>query len=217
MKNKQTYYLRGSFALLLFVILGYTVKFAPQGLTAFDSQLQAAFRGDLPAGITAFFTTITKAANTSIILIWVGALALYLFFIKKWKAESALLLGSLVTSGLLVSLLKPIYARPRPSITHLVHETGYSFPSGHSLGITMACGALFIIVTQGVKNQSSRLVLQILLGLFILIILLSRVYVGVHYPSDVTAGFLLGFAVLNYVFPIYDAWRFRLRFAGKSK
>lgn len=217
MKNKQTYYLRGSFALLLFVILGYTVKFVPAGLTAFDSKLQAAFRGDLPAPLTLFFTNFTKLANTEFIVIWVGALAAYFYFRKQWKAETALLLGSLVSSGLLVAILKPIYARPRPSITHLVHETGFSFPSGHSLGITMAVGALFIIASQRLKKSAGRLALQVILGLIILTILLSRVYVGVHYPSDVTAGFLLGFAALHYAYPSYDQWRFKLRFANKSK
>ena len=216
MKNKNHYLLGGTFALLLFVILGYTVKFAPQGLTAFDSHLQAQLRGDLPTFWTSFFSTITQLANSGVIVIWVGALVGF-FYYKKWKAEAGLLLTALISSGLLVLLLKPIYARPRPSIPYLVHETGFSFPSGHSLGITLVVGVLIIIASQRISKSGLRLACQLALGLLILTILVSRVYLGVHYPSDVTAGFLLGLACLQIVFPFYDQLRFKWRFSGKAK
>ncbi len=56
MKNKQQHWAKASFALLIFVILGYVIRFYPQQLTGFDSTIQSAIRGDLPATLTAFFT-----------------------------------------------------------------------------------------------------------------------------------------------------------------
>ena len=59
MKHKYTHYIYASFAFLLFVTLGYMVKFYPEALTEFDSSIQTRVRGDLPAGLTRFFKTIT--------------------------------------------------------------------------------------------------------------------------------------------------------------
>ena len=133
MKNKQQHWAKASFALLIFVILGYVIRFYPQQLTGFDSTIQSAIRGDLPAPLTAFFTKVTHVMDTKIILIWVGLL-LAVFACKKWYSEALFLGSNLVLTGLLVLLLKNIYQRPRPSILHLVEEKGFSFPSGHSVG-----------------------------------------------------------------------------------
>ena len=74
MKNKQQHWAKASFALLIFVILGYVIRFYPQQLTGFDSTIQSAIRGDLPAALTAFFTKVTRVMDTKIIVIWVGLL-----------------------------------------------------------------------------------------------------------------------------------------------
>ena len=71
MKNKQTYLTRGVFALLLFVILGYAVKFYPDQLAGIDSPIQTWLRGDLPPLMTNVFTIITSAINPPIIIAWV--------------------------------------------------------------------------------------------------------------------------------------------------
>ena len=139
MKNKQSHFLKGSFALLLFMILGYVVKFYPENLVGIDQPIQSAIRGDLPAYLTAFFTRVTVLMNTPVVASWVGVIVLF-FVWKKWYTEALLLTGSLVTTGLLVVILKHIYLRPRPALQHLVQEGGYSFPSGHSLAATLVFG-----------------------------------------------------------------------------
>ncbi|MBP2623400.1 phosphatase PAP2 family protein [Streptococcus oricebi] len=216
MKNKEMYLTRGSFALLLFVILGYVVKFYPEQLTSLDSQIQTAIRGDLPAVLTTLMKFITSFINPQILPIWVLLLA-GIFWFKKWRSESLFLLGNLALAGLLVLFIKNIYQRPRPAIIHLVVEKGYSFPSSHALAATLLIGSLIIISRQRLgKNRLSYLV-QALLASFILLLLLSRVYLGVHYPTDVLAGLILGFALLNIEYPFYDRWRFQWRFKGRQK
>ena len=66
MKNKQQHWAKASFALLIFVILGYVIRFYPQQLTGFDSTIQSAIRGDLPATLTAFFTKVTHVMDTKV-------------------------------------------------------------------------------------------------------------------------------------------------------
>lgn len=164
MKNKQSHFLKGSFALLLFMILGYVVKFYPENVVGIDQPIQSAIRGDLPAYLTAFFTRVTVLMNTPVVVSWVGVIVLF-FVWKKWYTEALLLTGSLVTTGLLVVILKHIYLRPRPALQHLVQEGGYSFPSGHSLAATLVFGGLIIIVGQRMTSQVGKVLAQIALFL----------------------------------------------------
>ena len=216
MKDKQTYLTKGSFALLLFVILGYIVKFYPNMLIGFDQPIQTAIRGDLPDFLTILFRTITHLIDIPVIITWVLIVA-FIFYRKQWKLESYLMLGNLTLAGILIVTFKNIYQRPRPEIVHLVEEKGFSFPSGHSLAVTIMVGTLIVIFSQRIKDQLWKRIVQILLGLYLVSVLISRVYLGVHYPSDVLASLCVGLGVLFIEFPFYDKLRFQWRFKGMQK
>lgn len=216
MKHRQVYWTRASFGLLLFVFIGYVVKFYPQQLVAFDTALQVAIRGDLPDILTALYRGITMIGNPEVQAVTVPLLGV-VFVLKKWKSEAIWLAVNGILAGVLILALKPIYARPRPSIQHLVEAGGVSFPSGHSLGAMLIIGTLIIIVYQRLREGMTRQLVLLSLGLLITLIGLSRIYLGVHYPSDVLSGFLLGYSVLNIGFPIYDQKRFEWRFQSKQK
>lgn len=216
MKDKQIFMMKGSFALLLFVILGYIVKFYPNMLIGFDQPIQTAIRGDLPASLTVLFRTITHLIDIPVIITWVLIVA-FIFYRKQWKLESYLMLGNLTLAGILIVTFKNIYQRPRPEIVHLVEEKGFSFPSGHSLAVTLMVGSLIVILSQRIKNTTWRKVVQIGLGIYLVSVLVSRIYLGVHYPSDVIASLCAGLGVLFMEFPFYDKLRFQWRFKGKQK
>ena len=216
MKDKQTFMMKGSFALLLFVILGYVVKFYPEQLKTLDSSVQTAIRGDLPETLTLLFRAITHLIDIPVIISWVLIVA-FIFYRKQWKMESYLMLGNLTLAGILIVTFKNIYQRPRPEILHLVEEKGFSFPSGHSLAVTIMVGTLIVILSQRIKNTVWRKIVQILLSLYIFSVLVSRIYLGVHYPSDVIASLCVGLGVLFMEFPFYDKLRFQWRFKGKQK
>ena len=216
MKDKQTYLMKGSFALLLFMIIGYIVKFYPEMLVGFDQPIQTAIRGDLPETLTLLFRAITHLIDIPVIISWVLIVA-FIFYRKQWKMESYLMLGNLTLAGILIVTFKNIYQRPRPEILHLVEEKGFSFPSGHSLAVTIMVGTLIVILSHRIKNSAWRKVVQILLSLYLVSVLVSRVYLGVHYPSDVIASLCVGLGVLFMEFPFYDKLRFQWRFKGKQK
>ena len=216
MKDKQTYLTKGSFALLLFMIIGYIVKFYPEMLVSFDQPIQTAIRGDLPETLTLLFRAITHLIDIPVIITWVLIVA-FIFYRKQWKLESYLMLGNLALAGILIVTFKNIYQRPRPEILHLVEEKGFSFPSGHSLAVTIMVGTLIVILSQRIKNTVWRKIVQILLSLYIVSVLVSRIYLGVHYPSDVIASLCMGLGVLFMEFPYYDKLRFQWRFTGKQK
>ena len=216
MKDKQIFMMKGSFALLLFMIIGYIVKFYPEMLVSFDQPIQTAIRGDLPETLTLLFRAITHLIDIPVIISWVLIVA-FVFYRKQWKMESYLMLGNLTLAGILIVTFKNIYQRPRPEILHLVEEKGFSFPSGHSLAVTIMVGTLIVILSQRIKNTVWRKIVQILLSLYIFSVLVSRIYLGVHYPSDVIASLCVGLGVLFMEFPFYDKLRFQWRFKGKQK
>lgn len=216
MKDRQTFMMKGSFALLLFMIIGYIVKFYPEMLVSFDQPIQTVIRGDLPETLTLLFRAITHLIDIPVIISWVLIVA-FIFYRKQWKMESYLMLGNLTLAGILIVTFKNIYQRPRPEILHLVEEKGFSFPSGHSLAVTIMVGTLIVILSQRIKNTVWRKIVQILLSLYIFSVLVSRIYLGVHYPSDVIASLCVGLGVLFMEFPFYDKLRFQWRFKGKQK
>ena len=216
MKHKHTHYICASVAFLLFVAIGYMVKFYPEALTEFDSSIQTRVRGDLPGGLTHFFKTITILGNTSVQAI-IAIVAVIWLYLRQYKSEAIFVGTSGVLASIMIVSLKYIYQRPRPLITHLVHASGYSFPSGHSLGTFMILGAIAIVLTQRLEKKESQAAVFAISGLLIALVGLSRIYVGVHFPTDVLAGFTLAFGLLNVIYPTYDRIRFEWRFQSKQK
>lgn len=93
--------------------------------------------------------------------------------------------------------LKNILQRPRPIEHRIIDESGYSFPSGHSMVSMAFYGFLIYLIFQNVKNKYLKWCLIIILALLIVSIGISRIYLGVHYTSDVIAGFLVALAYLS--------------------
>ena len=118
-----------------------------------------------------------------------------LLFIKNKKVSIAIVVNILLCCGLNF-IIKNIVARPRPSVTHLVDENGYSFPSGHSMASMAFYGLLIYLIYNYVDNKVLKWVYIILFSCLIGAIGLSRVYLGVHYFTDVLAGFMLSFSLL---------------------
>ncbi len=163
------------------------------------------------------FRGITCLIDLLVVISW-ATLYWLLFFIWKGGSQSLLVAGNLSLAGILIVSLKHLYQRPRPEILHLVEEKGFSFPSGHSLAVTVLIGSLIIIVGQRVKDRTVNLILQILLGIYLVSVIISRVYLGVHYPSDVLASLCLGleFYSLNFHFMTNFAFNGALQ-ANKSR
>lgn len=137
--------------------------------------------------ITHFADTISLAILTTIFTLWL-----------LWRLQitrAIIFSAGMIFSELLTQFLKLIIARPRPSFTALVQD-GFSFPSGHALGATIFFGFLLFIILQNNKKHWIKLVFSALLPLLILAIGFSRVYLGVHWVTDVIAGWVIGAVIL---------------------
>lgn len=134
-----------------------------------------------------YFTTVTKLANTSIIVF-----IIILFVIIARNYHALFLVVSSIDCFLLTTIFKHFIGRSRPTELKLIEQGGYSFPSGHTMFAVCIYGYLFYLAITKIKNKILRYIVSILLLLVILSIGVSRIYVGVHFASDVLAGYLLG-------------------------
>ena len=133
----------------------------------------------------------TKFANTSIIV-----LVVILFVIIVRNRHALFLVVSSIDCFLLTIIFKHLIGRSRPTELKLIEQGGYSFPSGHTMFAVCVYGYLFYLAITKIKNKILRYTVSILLLLVILSIGVSRIYVGVHFASDVLAGYLLGVCYL---------------------
>ena len=128
---------------------------------------------------------------------------LAIILIKGLKNKLFLLTGIVGTAGLNV-VLKHIVQRERPNINRLIPEKGYSFPSGHSMMSMAFYGMLIFLIFKYVKNTALKWTLIVILTILLSTIGITRIYLGVHYPSDVIGGFLVSLTYLFILTEIYN-------------
>lgn len=128
--------------------------------------------------------------------IFVISLTTILFFVIKDKKIGISIIANLGIVTILNQIIKFIMQRPRPTEFRIIEETGYSFPSGHSMVSLAFYGYLVYLIYKYINNKHLKRTLIIILSVLICIIGVSRIYLGVHYTSDVLGGFLISLAYL---------------------
>ena len=162
--------------------------------TAFDDSIQSLIFSLRRDFLTGFFKMVTYSANWQTIVIFC---AVFLAMKRtRRKIGVPLSIASLI-STVIYKCAKMVYARPRPEMGfHLIEQSGLSFPSGHSMTGLVFYGLLIYFIAEYVKENRARKALMSLLAVLIVLIGFSRVYLGVHYPTDVIAGWFLGTSIL---------------------
>ena len=146
--------------------------------------------------ISDFTTPIAKFITNFGGAIFLIILTITLFvLIKNKKIGLSIILNLIVITGL-NQILKYILQRPRPTEYRLIEETGFSFPSGHSMVSMAFYGYLIYLIYKYVKNKYLKWISIVLLSILICSIGISRIYLGVHYTSDVLGGFLISLSYL---------------------
>lgn len=117
--------------------------------------------------------------------------------------------GVYLNLGLLVSweamhLLKNFFARPRPEGEHLTIATGMSFPSGHAMLALVFYGFIGYLMAKNLNSTSKKILTWLIVSLLILMIGISRVYLNVHFPTDIAAGYLIGGLFLLAFIKLYE-------------
>ncbi len=137
--------------------------------------------------------------------IWCVLLSCLMVLLVKNKKISKAFLLNLICVFLLNYILKIIFSRDRPVDINLIVETGFSFPSGHAMISLGIYG--FLIYLLAISNKTKTFKIFGIIGLILLVFLigLSRIYLGVHYTTDVIAGFIISasylFLFVRFIYP----------------
>ena len=193
MSEKNTMIRRsaGAAALVAFAVILICVL---TGHTAgFDDPVREFFYNLRSQGLTGIAVAITMTADKRTVI----GLCILLLIIPAIRMRFGIPLsaGALGVT-IMNSAIKHLVQRPRPEAVHLVAEHGYSFPSGHSITSMFFYGLAIWLVLQHVKNPAARRALTILLAIPMVLTGPTRIYLGVHYPTDVLGAWCLGFAAI---------------------
>jgi PAP2 family protein len=195
---------KNNFKILITVVI-LTFLFLSQGYTnilkPFDLKIISYIQSLENEYLTVFYKMITIIADTYQSAIITILLVTFLYF-KKYYREALFLAITMTTCGLAMPLLKNIFSRERPNFYRLIEISGYSFPSGHTTSATTMYLTLAIILLSIMKKLNKYFVFSIAV-LGIVIIGSSRIYLGVHYPTDVMAGICLGISIVSTVYCLY--------------
>jgi undecaprenyl-diphosphatase len=163
------------------------------GLTdAIDAALISAFGVPAPPEMLDPLLAVTNLGSSWAVII-VGALVLLAGWVGHRPRDGVLGAAVIAVGALVIELIKALIGRQRPEVLEpILVEVGYSFPSGHTANSTIAYGVLAVLIGRLALPAPVRIMAWLLLGGIVVAVGLSRVWLGVHYPSDVVGGWLLG-------------------------
>lgn len=177
-------------SIVIFAVLTVLVIYMP-GLDSIDKSILKSIRHALspyPSYIPAFITEFGRANY----MLWPQIAACSVLISHGKYLKAFLLVFFTQTAFILTGLIKNFVCRERPRLF-----PDYSFPSGHTSTTTCFLGILIYLTLYYIKNEFWRYFLTIVFSIWIFLVALSRLWLGVHYLTDVIAGFFLGFLLVN--------------------
>lgn len=160
-----------------------------------DERIFFVLRAGQPLWLTILMRDITALGSVAVLAITVTAVAGFLALRRRFFSM-ALLLVAAACGGALVTALKLFFSRSRPPLLlhPLIAETSPGFPSGHAMMSAVVYLSLAVLLTRVVPGAGARMYILAAAGVLTMLIGLSRIFLGVHYPSDVLAGWAVGLA-----------------------
>ena len=200
------------FGVNLFVEL--TDELPNTGLKDYDDAITNFIISWRSPGLNNFFQSVTDLGDVYAYIVVTTIAVLFFFFKLKNKKFIFQLLGVLILSGLSNIALKQVINRARPTIEHMVVVKTLSYPSGHAMSAMAFYGFLIYLSFRIKMSRWLRGLLIFLFTFMILAIGVSRIYLGVHFPSDVAGGYIAGLIWVAFcivLFNIIDLLRERKR------
>lgn len=183
-----------------------------ENIEAFDDRVTNYVTSFRTPALNNFFQFVTDLGDVYAYIVATTIAAIFFFFKLKNKKFILQLLGVLILSALANMALKEAFDRARPTIEHMVVVKTLSYPSGHAMSAMAFYGFLIYLVFRIKMSKFLRLFLTLLFSALIFFIGLSRIYLGVHFPSDVVGGFIAGLIWIAFcvvLFNIIDLLRQR--------
>ena len=172
----------------LFCFAWLSEEVLERGSASFDSTVRGVVHEYASPPVTAIFRFVTNLGDWPVVL--AGTLALIFFFVSRRDHDHlGILLVTMSGAGILDGVLKLAFHRLRPDPFFGARPTSYSFPSGHSLISACFYGLIAGMINFHLEKRWQRALVWTIAGILIAMIGLSRIYLGVHWPTDVVAGY----------------------------
>ena len=186
--------------ILAIIYIGFSIVVANGLLDKFDFVFYEKITSHMSKNLILIVKGITSIGGP---LMVIGICAFLVFYPKtRWNFGVMVAFGSLITftTGF---IFKSIFARERPDILQLVHEGSYSYPSGHAAVSVVMYLLLAFYIYKTIKSKKMRNFLIIICTIVPIIIGLSRVYLGIHYMTDIIGGWILGILMTLVSYKLY--------------
>ncbi|QED48297.1 phosphatase PAP2 family protein [Cytobacillus dafuensis] len=220
---KLTGHLFSAFLISLLSLIGFSyiaMLINGQKIVRFDQSVISfiqGFESPMLTQIMKFFTYIGSFPSVLVIFLIVS---FFLYFVLKHRAELILFGTVVIGTPIINQILKQFFHRARPDLHRLIEIGGYSFPSGHAMNAFAVYGILAFLLWRHLNTRLGRITLIMISSISILMIGTSRIYLGVHYPSDIIGGYLAsGFwlAISIWFFQRYREKRYARNSFSESK
>lgn len=177
--------------IIIFLSLGIMVRNTGEGIL-FDIKVLEFFHQTTNPYILKFMKTVSYLGAEKFLVPLMVVIIGYKLVKKKNREAIFLIINTLGSFGL-NSLIKQVFQRTRPFDFSLVEQGGLSYPSGHAMVVMSMYLAIYYLLTRDEKDKSKGLILGVLIGSYIGLMGVSRMYLGVHWPTDIIGGYICGY------------------------
>jgi undecaprenyl-diphosphatase len=192
-------------SLLAFSVMALLVS--RNTIVSFDSSIISYVQGLEAPWLTTIMRFFTFIGDTIPVIILTLVSLFLLYKVLNHRAELVLFLAVMLGANILFLTLKSFFHRARPDLHRLAEATNYSFPSGHATMAFALYGVLTFLLWRHINTSFKRTIHIILSGSVILSIGISRIYLGVHYPSDILAGYFISTFWLTLAIGFFQRYR----------
>lgn len=193
--------------LILYIFIAVSVMTASGWVNHLDLYFIKVIQSTVTDSGASTVSLLTDIGGTEGIVILTLLVTVSLFLKKMYVAGFWFGMTVMISPGILVHLMKRLVDRDRPEFLRLAAETSQSFPSGHSTASTVFFGLSGVILILLARKLWKRLIITVITAAIILFIMSSRIYLGVHFPTDVLAGFSFGVATVLLSISLYHIVR----------
>jgi len=176
-------------------------------IITFDSIIISYVQGFEAPLLTTIMKIFTFIGGTIPVIVLSLLSIIFLYKVFKHRSELILLTAVILGANLLFISLKYMFHRARPDLHRLAEASNYSFPSGHATMAFALYGVLTFLLWRHISTQLGRIITIILSVFMILTIGISRIYLGVHYPSDIFAGYFISAFWLTIAISFYQRYK----------
>ena len=182
-------------SLCITAVLSVSVAFNFDYLQFLDSIFTTAIQGSAPSeGLEKFYLMMSFFAEPKMDIFWIFIIAFFLWGFK-YKVPALWAIFTLGFGDIIGAVVKQLIRRHRPPL-HLGVDSGYSFPSGHVLGAFLVISIIWIVVVPVIDHASVRFIIRVLMIVWLILVMFSRIYLNAHYPTDTLGAALVAYCWL---------------------